>query len=505
MINKAKSILIIIFSVLLIVLIFSLRNRSQVTTYASGAKPQRVSVFSELYSMEFTEETTIKTSGYATENDGGAANYLVNSDPGDGSIADIPLNNGFYAHLQYGDTVNVASLGILPGNECSVMVNSALTYFGGRVEKLVFNNGVYTFADRVYFSSVGIEGKSDTVFYVSPDFNPSAHFIFLTDMNKHDVMYDILISKVTFLFEDSKDHTSHGEGVTVLGLSDISSCNIKNCNFIARSTTPDGGFINTTLLWFMNTNCKNIAIENCNFQNLTGIVKDNASEDHLVGGCIWFSGLGIETAISNVRINKCTMESTTSDEVIAIWNCNCNDFAISNSTIKSIHYYSHNIFSVYGALTSNFVVSKCKFIANAPTFTIAKIFNLADSSQIEFLSCTFDMNTPALGRQMQSFIYTNDNGNFAESSMNRTISLEKCTFKSKEDEKFTYLVSLYGAQNYSYIIKKCKVKASYGKAVFSVYNTDKCDIEIVNTRIKTDNPNEIVEANENTELTINNN
>lgn len=499
--NWLWAVIVGVFMALLLFLDF--KTDSNIAS-ASGGSAKKVSSFTELYSETYKDGTVVETTCYAKEGDGGAARYLINRDPGEGSVVDMPLDNGFYAHLQYKDSVNVAALGILPGAECSIKLNSAIDYLSGKTKKLKFNAGTYYIANRIYLKSIVLEGRN-TVFSVSTDFDHYAHRIFLTDLNRHDVKYDITITGITFLYEDTKDQFSHGQGITLLTLTDINSCKIKNCSFIARNIASNGEFLSCNLLWFENTSSKDITIDSCNFQNLTGCIKDNASKEHLVGGCIWFSGTGQETNFSNVKINKCNIEHTTSDEAIAVWDCSVSNFLLSNSTIKNTHYYSKNVLSVYGAATDNFVVKKCGFLVEAPAFTVAKIYNMAGSSKIDFLDCDFDMNTESFGQQMVSFIYTNDNGNKEMNETNKTVMLDGCRFRIKGNEKFTYVVSLYGAQHYKYIARNCNVKNAYNRAFFSVAYTDNCEVEISNIPIKTENPSEVVERFENSQLSIQNN
>ncbi len=79
---------------------------------ASLFSPQYSNV-NDLKKADVKSGSTIHTKGFYSENDGGAAEYIISSSPTQLSIPNIsiPLDNGLFANLIYSDSINVKQIG----------------------------------------------------------------------------------------------------------------------------------------------------------------------------------------------------------------------------------------------------------------------------------------------------------------------------------------------------------------------------------------------------------
>ena len=449
----------------------------------AATKKIKVDTFADISKDTSLSGKLVTTSGYSAVGDGGAATYLINSKPGDQTAADIDLGNGLYAHLQYGSTVNVAALGIFPGQECSEKVNAAVELFQGSSRKLKFNDGEYLFSKQLFLKSIKLEGAANTVFKITPDFNPGVYRLFLTDIRRHDIKYNISLSKITFLVEGSKNHNLSDKETTLLCLNDISSCQIKDCNFIARPSSNNGAYMRCQLVWFQQSNNENITISNCKFENLMGQARPGDSTDLLSGGCLWLSGNDLENRLKNVNIKNCSFTASNTDEAIGIWNYTCSGITISNCNIANSHYPNNNLMSICKAVATNVKVKNCNFNFGAPTQAGIKIYWLKGNSDISFEGCSFNSTAARGSREMDAVFYSNEASEGTD--CNKNISVKNCSFSGSGEGAFDYLINIQNAKKYNYTFSGCKMMAPFQKAVVNLGNSSDCSLKASGCTINT--------------------
>lgn len=160
-----------------------------------------------------------------------------------------------------------------------------------------------------------------------------------SDEFKVNTAQKIDISNISFEY---KRYTNRSPK-TIMLFKNISEANIRNCNFIAdlANTMP------VTNLDIYN-GCKNVTVSNCNFINKTKA---------LSGGCIWVRNLtdSLENVVGNttenIKINDCSFEKDSKDEVIAIYSTvgNVRNVIINNCKIEDYSDKQEIVLSVYSS------------------------------------------------------------------------------------------------------------------------------------------------------------
>ncbi len=437
---------------------------------------------SQLKNASVSPGDIVSTEGYNTPNDNGGAQYYINTNF-TSNITDIRLYNGLIAHLQYGDIVNVASLGIFPNTDCSAKLNEALYFFDKKNTSLQFNDGNYRVKNQIWLKSVYLKGSSNTNFYVDSDFNPYAKRIFLTDIRKHDRTYSLGFEKINFYYITSSNHTLRNEEINLVCLNDIDNCTIRECNFIARNATNDQTFMKSDLLWFQDSSNSNINIEKCNFINETALNIDVPSSFVTVGGCLWFSGNTISSSMDNINISGCNFNTTCRDEALAIWKCAVHNMSITDCNFNIINNYSNNLLALYDGSFKNLAFNNCTFNAIGSTYCFFKLRSFTDDSNISFTECDFINNSINNTVEMNSAFYTNEN--IPNDTISKSVVLNKCDFIGDvtNAQNFKYIVNVYGGKNYNYELNNCKFSIplrtsliSTSEAYNCIFLTSKSDI-----------------------------
>ena len=369
---------------------------------------------SELLSCNYPPGTTVKTLGYYSQNDEGAAEYIISSD--NNLIADNftvwNLNNGLKAVLKYPQNkiLNVAVAGIFPNTPISNRLNILSEKAVGNVNYIQFNDGTYYIDEPIYLNSFCYKGTNHTTLAVSPDYKLNYHRVICID-NAHwnNSTLDVGLQNLNILFETSKDHKLVNRCVNLLSIIGASSFTMTNCHVEARHSKENGGFIIVNAMWFEQTPSNNIYISNSTIANLTCISNDDM---HIPGGCIWFKGQSLKDTFPNITMSNCTFINSTTDETIGFWNGDFTNITLDNCIFHNISHKSNNILTFHLGTFSDVKLKYCKFISYIETKNQLKLYKLKSSSSVNISHCDF-INAISSDSNpiVNAFILVTDNNN----------------------------------------------------------------------------------------------
>ncbi|WP_028241934.1 hypothetical protein [Pseudobutyrivibrio ruminis] len=438
----------------------------------------------EMIAANLSSGDQATTEGYYSRNDNGGASYYIDSTY-TSPMTDIRLHNGLIAHLNYSPTLNVASIGIFPEQDCSKRLNEALRFFEGKISTLQFNDGNYIFENQVWLKSLNIVGTGNTNFSISSNFNPLAKRIFLTDLSRHDIKYKLNIENINFYYLTSSNHALKDSETILVALSDIESCTIKNCKFIASHSENDKTFMKCDLLWFQESSSSNINIINCDFKNNTASGIISRKDIPNVGGCLWFSGSdSMHSTLQHIQIKDCNFTTTCSDEAIAFWKCVADDITITHCNINLFENYSNNLLAFFNGNFNNINLNNCNFNISGSAACIVKFRDFKSDSVFTFNRCNFNNNCQNSIIDMNAVIYTNEN--IENDFINKNIIFNECNFvDSTNKQSFSYIINDYGGKNYNYLLSGSNINMTLNKSMLSIGATSNCTITTNNSEIDT--------------------
>lgn len=339
----------------------------------------------------YSAGTTVITQSYNSTGDNGGATYTISKTPS--TTADdfltVSLDNGLYANLQYGtgSLINVACAGIFPSTNISQRLNYVSSALSGKVSGIVFNEGTYYIDQKTILTSLNYHGNGTTL-AVSPKYSTDYFGMITTDTLPAGNIVNL--TNLNFYCKPSSQSKRFGKETTLLYLKNITSCTIDRCSFLAETDSASGGFSPVDLVWFQSSKADNITVKNCSFRNLTGAYYTNDPGKHLVGGCLWYSGMELSDSFQNFTVTACDFETTNSDEIIAIWHGSFSDIQINDCTFKnSGAVKSDNFISMYNGDFQKAGMSECTFTINTPISRVIKTNKLSKPSSFAYVQNQF--------------------------------------------------------------------------------------------------------------------
>ncbi|MBQ8490534.1 MAG: hypothetical protein IJ535_12205 [Pseudobutyrivibrio sp.] len=374
----------------------------------------QINSLDELRYANVNTGVSVQTSGYYNYGDGGAATYLITdsapSSPDD--IFVIKLKNGKYANLLYDSNtiLNVACAGIFPGAEISDKLNQLIELSSrNKIYGIQFNTGTYLIDKPIKLKTLNYYGQANAVLSVTETFSPSGDWVF---SNIHSPSISLTLNNINFEYNTSANHPLSSAESTLFQLTDVTSCTMKHCSFIARNRDAATTNIPVNLLWFKHCNVMdNINIYKCTFDNETGSGNNN---QNLRGGCLWFNGPSGTTSkkFSNINVIGSTFTHTTKDECIGLWNGNFNTINISDCIFNINEHYNENVISLSKGEFHGLGINTCKFYINSMSNKVIKITQLTHTSDIRLASSYFKLygwnSDPYTNTYAIIFLYENN-------------------------------------------------------------------------------------------------
>ncbi len=426
----------------------------------------------------------VQTKGYKVEGDEGAAKYYIDN-KFQSEVTDIKLCNGLFAHLIYDSVVNVASLGIYPGSECSAKLNDAMAFFENKIDYLQFNNGMYNISNQIWLRTLPLKGATDTNFFTNYDFNPDATRIFVTDLRKTTTPYSIDLENINFYYITSTKHTLKDNEIILMSLRNIAKCTINNCKFIAQNTSSDRSFMKCDLLWFQETSNSNITITNCDFENNTARDINVQPGQKLVGGCLWFTGNDYNSTLNNVLISDCNFTSTCSDEIMAMWRLKANNININNCLFFLATNYSNNLITLCKGAFNNTFFNNCTFYTRGSAECFIKFREFISDSNINFNECKFNNSCMNDLIETNSVFYIPDFSSYLSS--NKKIVIDNCEFTGTYSSvhRPKYILNITGGSNYNYVLNNSTITMPLKVALVSSQESKNCSVTTTESSINT--------------------
>ena len=423
---------------------------------ASSDKEQSnitVSTYAELKKGTYSEGTIVKTQGYRSPNDGGMGTYSISYTPTSNSIDDLfctKLNNGMYANLIHdnNDPINVALYGIFPYEMSSDKINKLINIVKGKSIGLTFNKGSYYLDKPLLLASMKYYGNN-TTFEVSDTYTTKGFSIIAVQNTTDD--FNIELYNINF-------HWNICASQAFLGNGGYDSCfftvyNTKHfvmdsCNF--KIDNSSGVNKKATILWFKQPRyIQNVTIKNSSFINNSGNSLPN--NQHLNGGCIWFSGTSKTLCpVENINITNCTIESSLTDEALSFWFCKANNVTITGGNINNTYCVSDNVVGFMDGIFTKINFNNVTYNINSPALYINKIGNLWGASHVRFTGCTFNLNSKDLKPYKNAislfFFYHDKNG--VTITNKSSIVANECQFNSKYiDSQYRTIVMTAGTNS----------------------------------------------------------
>ena len=409
-----------------------------VVNYAGSSAT--ISSMTDLRDANVSSGVTVTTGGYYSYGDGGAATYVITDSapayPDD--IFIFKLNNGKYAQLKYDSNtiLSVACAGIFPGTGISDKLNKLIEYSSrNKIYGIQFNTGTYIIDKPIKLKSLNYYGQANAVLSVSESFVPSGDWIF---SNIHTPNIGLTMNNIIFEYNTSSSHPLASTESTLLQLTDITSCSLKHCSFIATNRDAASSDISVNLVWFKHCNVMdNINIYKCTFDNRTGSGNNNPN---LRGGCLWFNGPSGTTykKFSNISVTSSTFTHTTKDECIGLWNGNFNTINISECNLNINDHYNENVISLCNGEFHGLNMSSDRFYINSMSNKIIKITQLTHTSDIKLASSYFKLygwdSDPYTNTYAVVFLYDNN------TQSNHSITLDGNQFYSSGNVSYRALL-----------------------------------------------------------------
>ncbi len=384
---------------------------------------------------------SVQTSGYFLPGDGGGASYVITNKPSApvDDVYVIELPNYRYAELVYNssDVLNVACAGIFPDQKISLRLNNLIKNGAGKIKGIQFNPGVYYIDSGINLYSMYYYGTDDTVLSVSPDFSTQRYGIFVNA----DTRGKYNIDNITFDYNSSDASILANRESAIMALASVKLCNISNCEFIATNSSDNNTVID--LLWFRHSDIiENVTIVNSTFSNLTG---QNCDPNKTVrGGCLWFDG-PVEDhnkSFSGIRIYKCTVTNTTSDEAIAFWNGNFTNVKFDLSFIN-VKHKTNNVVSFHNCSYHDVAFTRMSFLSECVAQSIIVLDAATLQSDIRFIECGFSLDAPNASPYTDTkhvVLISND-------PYNSSIKISDTAVMATENTKYCSLITCYNSQN----------------------------------------------------------
>lgn len=443
------------------------------------------SSLSELKKSTVEEGAIVATKGYYNELDGGEGNYLIKKGVTEcDGIFSYKLSNGLCAELQYNDldVLNVATVGIFPGEPISEKLNLVLNKVQGEVETISFNSGNYYIDYTLYLPSFEYLGTGKTNLIVDQRYKGGLDII---RNREYGQGYDYYFKGISFVCYTSKNDSLGTSERTLLSLKLISKCTMEGCTFIASANSIEGQSAPVDLVWFKSTNLiKNIVIKDCKFKNETYKKTSDLVNSRLVGGCLWFSGKSNTDNFDNIKIIKCEFETNCSDEIIAAWKGNYNNFELNDC--KFTNYLKSNDvgISLYNGAFTNTVVQKCEFNINSISRDFIRLANISNRSDIIIDKSIFNINNNCDDLYEKNHFIFYINTNLSSDKKLLSVNIKDCSFNTTDKTRYKALI---GVRDFSATcdisIKNSNFSSAFLYGVLDAANAKKISCTMENSKM----------------------
>lgn len=427
-----------------------------------------VNNINELKESSFNSGTSVQTSGYYLPGDGGQATYVI-ADNASAPVDDIfviQTKNNKYAQLVYNSStmLNVACAGIFPEQKISDRLNLLLKNGTRKIKGIQFNSGVYYLNSGIDLYSMYFYGKDDTILSVSPDYSTMRYGIFVNA----DTNGKYNIDNITFEYNSYDKHILANKESVIMALASVKLCNISNCEFTATNASNNNTVID--LLWFRHSDIiDNITIVNSTFSNLTGQASD--TNKIVRGGCIWFDGPTDDhnKSFSGIKLYKCTITNTTSDEAIAFWNGNFNTIRFDLSSIIAKRK-TNNVISFYNCSYHDVAFTRMSFLSECIAQSIIVLESTTQQSDIRFVDCGFALDAPNASPYTdtkQVVLISND-------PYNSSIKITDTEVVASDNTNYCSLITCYNSQHNTITLQNNNITCPMLYGLY--YNSNSNDI-----------------------------
>lgn len=437
----------------------------------------------EMLSSNQPEGSFIRTKNYDVSGDGGAAVYKVSSTasctPDD--CLSIELDNGMFANLQIEDVVNVAQCGIQPGEDMATKLNNVSSKVVGKAKKIQFNNGIYYVGSPVFLESLEYAGSTDTTLEVLKNFNTYDDKIMLTKRTAGKA-YSVDLKNLNFTMETSSEHTMRSKETILVALQDVNQSTVDGCTFVAIPESGDRTPMKVDLLWYKQSeSTRNVTVKNTVFRNLTGTACEDKTT-YLAGGCLWISGRTNSSEIKNVLIENCEVETTTSDEALAIWRGSSDNVIVNKCHIFNHSHNSDNLVALYGGSFTNTEVKESIIEVGSPTMRITKLKELTDLSEVMYKDCKINVK-PSIGTSYSNSVSIFD---VAENAgTNSKLLINNCEFTTEADSNYRSILEIKSTSNNKIIMSNSEISGSFNEGVLYLEDANDVTFESVSSNIQT--------------------
>lgn len=461
-------------------------NNSTTLDDNSILKLQTFSTLSEMLASNLKVGDRVATKGYYTIGDCGSAIYNISASPSSygSKLFSYKLKNDLYANLEYDETtiLNVASVGIMPDTEISANINLLSEISEGHIAGIKFNNGTYYINNQVYLRSLKYYGSENTTIQATNDFNPKAIRLLLTDVNNTTKRYNIYFENITFKVIGSSNHNLKNSRIQLMALTNIDSCEINNCRFLAVPDSTNPIYMSVDLLWFQHSDLlTNIKIKNTDFIFLLGENYTGNQSDYITGGCLWFSGNSKSSIINNVAIENCNFTNSVNDESFAFWSCNASNISINDCNFTNYSHASNNVITFYDCITNDISFNSCNININVPTDFVFKTTNVGNSSSININNCHFIFSHPNTSLPSTAVFFMLDNE--ATSNTALTFNVNSSVFETITDCEYKSIFWLNKLNNKTINANNNIFRMNVSEAIIDIMNTSYANLSFVNNYI----------------------
>ncbi|MCR4689756.1 MAG: hypothetical protein K5739_00205 [Lachnospiraceae bacterium] len=451
----------------------------------------RYDTLQKLLEADLPAGTTATTKGYASATDQGGATFKIVDEATADNVFIYKMKNQKFAQMELTDTLDVAKVGIFPGEKISDQFSKLLQngVKHKEIKTLSFKAGEYFINKPVELQSFnyqgvrGADGQPKTKFSVSKDYEVHSAMILYTRPVLGNT-FAMNFSDITFSMELTKDHPLHDLQVVLLAPCGVTQCKIDHCNFISYQSETNGGFIMTDLLWFKHSANQNVEVSNCSFKNLSASTKDpqlkeELKDQNLVGGCLWMCGTAgtIDRRMENINIHDCEFETTVNDEIIAIWRGRYNNLTIKDCTFRNFDHYNNNILALYGGKFTNTLVKDCTVNLEAPSLYCFKANSMTESSEFTFDHIVFNCISGETNTDKKNvcLIYTGADSKEIDQSfgpIKGKVYIKNCVAQNKKSgnvdtgTKYRHFAGISGSSQKTYEITGCDLNMPFTGGVF---------------------------------------
>lgn len=450
----------------------------------ASAEGVEYNTLKDVLKADIPSGTVVKTKGYASIGDGGAATYQIVDVREIHELFASKMDNGKYAQLILSEEINVAQVGIFPNKGMADLFNTLLVeaYKTGIITTVKFNSGTYIIDKPILLRSLNYVGTGETVLSVSKSIETKGNRVIYTAPGTFP-SYSLTFSNIDFVMETCKDHTMVDAQVILLCLQEIESCKITNCNFKSYRSETNGIFMMTDLVWFKHSKTlKNIEVSNCTFQNLTGVGYEGDAADTLVGGDLWFCGKEktIDTQISNIKIHDCYFETTVTDEALALWRGIYNDVEISNCSFKNHSHDSHNLFALHNGTFNNTTIKDCTATISAACRHPFKVTRMTGESDVLFdnLDFTIDSGVTDTKDKNSCLFYTGEDSLEIEGTVPGKVLIKNCDATTSNGSVYRAFAALSHTAQKTYEIVNCKMNMTCNYGMVMMSSSDRCNMRV---------------------------